>query len=192
MNIPNILTCSRLIMTAGMLYVFTDHVILAAVLFVAASVTDFLDGYLARRYNAITAWGKIMDPIADKFLILGAFGLFADLGRISWWVFWVIAVREVGVTLFRFWAMSRGQVLAAEKAGKAKTVTQIAAIGGIFAALMTAAVMGGQGPAEGFVWLWKAGSVLTVLLVWASVILTVISGLSVFWNNRRLWRTARL
>jgi len=192
MNIPNILTCSRFFMTAGMLYVFTDHVISAAVLFVAASVTDFLDGYLARRYNAITAWGKIMDPIADKFLILGAFGLFADIGRISWWIFWVIAVREVGVTFFRFWAMSRGQVLAAEKAGKAKTVTQIAAIGGIFAALITEALMSGRGPAEGFAWLWTAGSFLIVMLVWAAVILTVISGLSVFWNNQRLWRAARL
>jgi len=188
MNIPNILTCSRFFMTAGMLYLSSNHVVLAACLFVAASITDFFDGYLARRYNAITAWGKIMDPIADKFLILGAFGLFARDHRIGWWIFWVIAVREIAVTLFRFWAMARGQVLAAEKAGKAKTVMQIAAVIVLFVVVIAESSTEFGAPGAKGSWPQTMVSALSMGLVLVAVILTLVSGLFVFWNNRRLWR----
>ena len=178
-------------MTAAMLYLFADHVVWAAVLFLAAAVTDYFDGYLARKNDMITSWGKIMDPIADKFLILGAFGMFARGGMIFWWIFWVIAFREVAVTLFRFWAMAQGQVLAAEQAGKAKTVIQITAVVLLFAlVMMEPDVFSDQSGISVSV------SVLTLLilngiLLFLSVIVTAFSGASVFWNNRALLHTRK-
>jgi CDP-diacylglycerol---glycerol-3-phosphate 3-phosphatidyltransferase len=102
--------------------------IVAFVLFVAASVTDFLDGRLARKYGLITDFGKIADPIADKALTGSALITLSYLGELPWWVTGVILFREVGVTVLRFWVIRHG-VIPASRGGKLKTLLQVVAIG---------------------------------------------------------------
>lgn len=130
--LPNILTVLRIFMTFLFGYYllqsgFTAKVV-AAGIFLIASITDFLDGYLARKYALITGFGKIMDPIADKFIMLTAFYIFYHFHLIALWMFVLIFIREVGMTSWRLIAIRQGKVMAAEKAGKWKTVTQFVAV----------------------------------------------------------------
>jgi CDP-diacylglycerol--glycerol-3-phosphate 3-phosphatidyltransferase len=106
----------------------TEWRILAFFVFGVASATDLLDGELARRSGMITDFGKIADPIADKALTGSALVTLSALGELSWWVTGVIIVREVGVTLLRFWVIRHG-VIPASRGGKIKTVLQMLAIG---------------------------------------------------------------
>jgi CDP-diacylglycerol--glycerol-3-phosphate 3-phosphatidyltransferase len=99
----------------------------ASVAFFVAAVTDLLDGWIARTWDMVTAFGKIADPIADKALTGSAFVLLSAYGLLPWWVTVVILGREVAVTLLRFWVIRRG-VIAASRGGKAKTALQSAAI----------------------------------------------------------------
>jgi len=101
--------------------------IISAVIFVFASFTDFLDGYLARKQNLVTTFGKIADPIADKALTGVALIGLSVLGELPWWVTVVILGREIAVTLLRFWVLRHG-VIAASRGGKLKTVFQMIAI----------------------------------------------------------------
>ena len=96
-------------------------------MFVVASATDFVDGELARRQGLVTTFGKIADPIADKALTGTALVGLSYLGELPWWVTIVILVREIGVTLLRFWVIRHG-VIPASRGGKAKTVAQMVAI----------------------------------------------------------------
>lgn len=100
----------------------------AAGLFVLAAATDRLDGWLARRRDEVTDWGKLVDPIADKALMGGALVTLSALGDLPWWVTVVIVVRELGITLLRL-AVLRYVVIPASRGGKAKTVLQSVAIG---------------------------------------------------------------
>jgi len=100
----------------------------AAVTFGVASVTDFVDGWIARRYGLVTSFGKVADPIADKALTGSALVLLSIYDALPWWVTLVILVREWGITALRFWALKYG-VMAASRGGKLKTVLQIGAIG---------------------------------------------------------------
>ncbi len=99
-----------------------------AFLFFIASVTDFLDGYLARKFKQITNLGIILDPIADKLLVISALIILVDIARVPAWIAIVIILREFIITVLRFYALSRGVVIPAEKAGKAKTVLQMISI----------------------------------------------------------------
>jgi len=132
MNLPNVLTMSRIVLAVVLVFLLEESSplgnILAAIVFTVASLTDFYDGHLAKTKGLVSDFGKIMDPIADKILILSTFGVLAHIGMIAWWMFIVIAVREVLVTASRFWAMAHGRILAAERAGKIKTVVQIVAV----------------------------------------------------------------
>jgi CDP-diacylglycerol--glycerol-3-phosphate 3-phosphatidyltransferase len=139
LNVANLLTLSRLVLVP--LFVFalfsggggadgggdTGWRLAATALFAVASLTDQVDGWVARKYGLITDFGKIADPIADKALIGAALVGLSLLGELPWWVTIVIAVREIGVTLLRFWVIRHG-VIPASRGGKAKTMTQIAAI----------------------------------------------------------------
>ncbi|GAB3585815.1 CDP-diacylglycerol--glycerol-3-phosphate 3-phosphatidyltransferase [Amycolatopsis endophytica] len=134
LNVANLLTLSRLVLVPlFVLALFagggedTAWRIGATVLFAVASLTDQVDGWVARRYGLITDFGKIADPIADKALIGAALVGLSLLGELPWWVTVVIAVREIGVTLLRFWVIRHG-VIPASRGGKAKTMTQILAI----------------------------------------------------------------
>ncbi len=99
----------------------------SCVTFCVASLTDFVDGWIARAYDLVTAFGKVADPIADKALTGTALVLLSWYGRLSWWVTAVILLREFGVTVLRFWVIRRG-VIAASRGGKVKTALQILAI----------------------------------------------------------------
>jgi CDP-diacylglycerol--glycerol-3-phosphate 3-phosphatidyltransferase len=131
-NVPNGLTVLRLALVPFFVVLLvsdgTTSRTAAFIVFAVASLTDFLDGELARRGGMITDFGKIADPIADKALTGSALITLSALGMLSWWVTGVIMVREVGVTLLRFWVIRHG-VIAASRGGKIKTVLQIVAIG---------------------------------------------------------------
>lgn len=99
----------------------------AAIVFVLASVTDLMDGAIARRYGLVTTFGKVADPIADKALTGVALIGLSMLGDLSWWVTGIILVREIGVTVLRFWVIEHG-VIPASRGGKAKTLAQTVAI----------------------------------------------------------------
>lgn len=132
MNLANKLTMLRIFMIPIfiilMLLEFPYHMEAALLVFVIASLTDKLDGHLARKYNMITDFGKFMDPLADKLLVTGAFLMLIQLGRIEAWIVFVILAREFAVTGLRTLAAAQNVVIAASNYGKIKTVTQIIAI----------------------------------------------------------------
>ena len=129
-NIANIITVVRILM-APLFFVLLlvddgemgSLRIWAAVIFVVAILTDSLDGFLARRQNLVSDFGKIVDPLADKVLTGGAFIVLSVLGELPWWVTIVILIREVGVTVYRFVALS-DRVIPASRGGKLKTLLQ--------------------------------------------------------------------
>ncbi|MFI7121338.1 CDP-diacylglycerol--glycerol-3-phosphate 3-phosphatidyltransferase [Amycolatopsis sp. NPDC049868] len=134
LNLANLLTMSRLVLVPLFVMALfagdgedTFWRAIATALFAIASFTDQVDGWVARKYGLITDFGKIADPIADKALIGAALIGLSVLGELGWWVTIVIAVREIGVTLLRFWVIRHG-VIPASRGGKAKTLAQIAAI----------------------------------------------------------------
>jgi CDP-diacylglycerol---glycerol-3-phosphate 3-phosphatidyltransferase len=135
LNVANVLTVSRLaLVPVFLLTLFADggHQVgwrlIATGVFAVASITDHLDGNIARSRGLVTDFGKIADPIADKALTGSALIGLSLLGELPWWITVVIAVREVGVTLLRFWVIRHG-VIPASRGGKAKTLVQIFGIG---------------------------------------------------------------
>ena len=132
MNLPNKLTIFRIILAficIGLILKNTlTSIILALVVFGLASLTDFFDGYIARKYNLISDFGKILDPIADKVLILGVFFSFFCLGIVNFWMVILIAIREILLTVIRLFNLKKGLVQDAKNIGKYKTVSQIAGI----------------------------------------------------------------
>lgn len=132
MNLANKITLARIVMIpifiVLMLLDFPYHMAAAFIVFIAASLTDKLDGYLARKYNMITDFGKFMDPLADKLMVTGAFVVLIQLGRIDAWIVFVILAREFAVTGLRTLAAAQNVIIAASNYGKIKTVTQIIAI----------------------------------------------------------------
>jgi CDP-diacylglycerol--glycerol-3-phosphate 3-phosphatidyltransferase len=134
LNLANLLTLSRLVLVPLFVAALfagdgTDAFwrAIATALFAVASLTDQVDGWVARKYGLVTDFGKIADPIADKALIGAALIGLSALGELSWWVTVVIAIREIGVTLLRFWVIRHG-VIPASRGGKAKTLIQVTAI----------------------------------------------------------------
>ena len=131
LNIANALTVLRLVLVPVFVALLveggTGFRVAAFAAFAVASVTDLLDGELARRLNLITDFGKIADPIADKALTGSALVTLSALGELAWWVTIVILVRELAVTALRFWVIRRG-VIAASRGGKIKTLLQVVAI----------------------------------------------------------------
>ncbi len=132
--VPNILTAARLIAVPALAaLMWADHGAdgplrwWALFVFLAASATDFLDGYLARRWQVVTAFGKLADPIADKALVLGTLALLIAVDDLAWWPVALLAVRELWVTLGRL-VVARRAVIAAGRGGKLKTALQVAAI----------------------------------------------------------------
>lgn len=129
MNLPNKLTLSRMIIApiylALMLVDFNHHFLYAAIVFGIASITDFFDGMLARKYNQITVFGKLCDPVGDKMLFLAALLAFLKFGMCSSWVIMIVISREFVVTSLRMVAVEQGQVIAASMWGKVKTACQM-------------------------------------------------------------------
>lgn len=183
MNLPNQLTVARLFITVlfviAMSVDFPGHRMAALVLFLLATLTDYLDGVIARKYNLITDFGKLMDPLADKVLNASAFILLIGYGAIPAWAVIIIISREFLITGLRLLATSKNLVLPAEKIGKHKTAWQMATI--IFFLLLLA--LGGPGGAGWIAPVWFYGG---NFLIAGTVILTAYSGLAYGFKHRNL------
>lgn len=136
MNLPNQLTVARIIMVPVFVVFLVNitvphHFLIAGLIFALASFTDFLDGKIARKRNLITNFGKFLDPLADKVLVISALVCFVNLGLAELWFVLIIIAREFMVTSIRLVAVNTGTVIAANGWGKLKTVSQMAAIVGI-------------------------------------------------------------
>lgn len=172
MNTPNKLTVGRMILVPFLvLFLLTDiggeaNRYISLVIFAGASITDWFDGYLARKNHLVTNFGKFMDPLADKLLVCSAMICMIELGRIPSWVVIVIIGREFVISGFRLIASDNGVVIAANYWGKLKTVCQMVMIVVLIADL-----------GSGFV-------ILEQILIYASLALTVISLVTYLWQNR--------
>ncbi len=128
-NLPTFLTFSRIILIPFFIVITPKSPLIGITIFLIASATDFLDGYLARRSGQITKFGIILDPIADKFLVISALILLVDMVRLSAWIATVMIIREFVVTGLRVVALSRNNIIMpAEKGGKLKTTFQMISI----------------------------------------------------------------
>lgn len=183
MNIPNKLTVARLIMTpfflAALLIPFPHHLLVALVIFVVASITDYIDGNMARKCGLVTDFGKFLDPLADKMLTTAAFLGFIQLGvgvGITWITF-IVLIREFLITSLRLVSAGKGNVIAANIWGKLKTVSQmvaiIAAIAGKY--LQSFCDCAATSPII---------DIITNVLLWISAVLTVISGVIYVIQNK--------
>jgi CDP-diacylglycerol--glycerol-3-phosphate 3-phosphatidyltransferase len=168
-NLPNVLTVLRILLVPVVVVALLDETpngdLLAAIVFALASLTDWVDGYLARSRGSITTFGKLMDPIADKLLVVAALVSLVSLDRLQAWVAMVIIARELAVTMSRMAATGQGVVIAANRWGKVKTALQVLAI------FLLIAVSGSP--------LWLD------VLVYVTVAVTVISGVEYFFGLRR-------
>ena len=173
-NAPNLLTVVRILLVPVLVVALLDKTpggdLLAAIAFAVASMTDAVDGYLARSRDAITTFGKLMDPVADKLLIVAALIALVSLHRLAGWVAMVIIAREFAVTVTRLAATQQGVVIAANWWGKTKTIVQVAAIFFLIA----------YDPSP-----WWVNA-----MVYAAVAITVVSGIDYFFGLRRLLREA--
>lgn len=131
-NLPNLLTFLRILLIPVVLWLLADGTpranFWAAIVYAVTAVTDFLDGWLARRRNLISVLGKFLDPLADKLLVMSVLVFMVDLGRVPFWAVIIILARELSITSLRVIAMSEGVVIAAGQGGKDKTALQMVAL----------------------------------------------------------------
>ena len=196
MNLPNKLTVSRFALTVVFLWaLFWPWPIplrntLALFFFCAAGVTDFLDGRIARARGLITNFGILMDPLADKIMTCSAFIAFVESThlhpaapvKVAAWMVIIIVARELAITGLRLLAASKGVVLAAERFGKHKTISQIVAI---IALLVTDAKNEWPSSWQNIFSGWSAA--FTEVALWLTVVLTAASGLIYLWRNREIY-----
>ncbi|MDD6212656.1 MAG: CDP-diacylglycerol--glycerol-3-phosphate 3-phosphatidyltransferase [Clostridiales bacterium] len=178
MNLPNKLTIMRAIMVPFFVFFLLADMgmtgdIVALVLFCAASITDFLDGYIARKYNLVTNFGKFMDPLADKLLVGSAAICLLGIGRLPAWVVVILIGREFVISGFRLVAAEKGVVIAASYWGKFKTTFQM---------LMTIVLI--LHLDLGF---W---GILEQILIWVSTILTLVSLIDYLVKNKDVLKDA--
>lgn len=128
LNVPTLLTLSRVFLIPIFIITSYENPVIGAAVFGLASMTDFLDGYLARRSGQVTKFGIILDPIADKFLVISALILLVDMERLAVWIAIILIIREFLITALRVVALSKDIVIASEMGGKLKTTAQITAI----------------------------------------------------------------
>lgn len=193
-NLPNAITVSRLFLTAGfILFVAQESTwghVTALILFIIAAVSDFVDGWLARKMNLITPLGKLLDPLADKILVCSAFVFLTAEGLCPVWVTALIIGREFLVTGLRQIAIEAGQVLAADRLGKWKTTFQLTYIiaGLIRLTLDTMESLGLLSHLHTLTTPWGEGAWLLPISLGLAVGLTVISGWNYLWSSRYLLR----
>lgn len=175
MNTPNKLTVARMIMVPFLvIFMLTGwggeaNRYISFGIFAAASITDWFDGYLARKHNLVTNFGKFMDPLADKLLVGAAMICLVEMGRLQAWIVIVIISREFIISGFRLIASDNGIVIAASYWGKFKTVFQMAMIIVLIAAF------------EG-----SAFAVIEQILIWVSLILTIVSLVDYIMKNKEV------
>ncbi len=173
MNLPNTLTTIRMILIVPFVMIMQiapdgKGRFAALAIFILASITDFLDGYIARKNHLVTNFGKFMDPLADKLLVSAAMICLVSMGRLPAWMVIIIISREFAISGFRLIAADNGIVIAASWWGKFKTVSQmimiillIANLGGVF-------------------------TVLEQIFMWVALILTVVSLADYIWKNKKV------
>ena len=193
MNLPNRLTVGRLGLTVAFVGVLSAgsalpyrHTI-ALTIFIAAAVTDYVDGEIARRYGLVTDFGKLMDPLADKVMTAAAFVFLVPLGAVPAWVAVLIISREFLITGLRQLALVKGRVLPAERMGKHKTSWQIATVVFFFGLLAICEWLGANPPRPATdvgTWtntLWRYGGWVVSGM---AVVLTIYSGIGYAWKHR--------
>ncbi|NCB41734.1 MAG: CDP-diacylglycerol--glycerol-3-phosphate 3-phosphatidyltransferase [Clostridia bacterium] len=170
MNLPNRLTLLRIVMVPFfVIFYLKGFVVISLILFITASFTDYLDGYIARKQNLITNFGKIMDPLADKILVYSAFCCMVEIGIVQGWMLSIILAREFIVAGMRTVAASEGIVIAAGTSGKVKTVLQMVAIPLLILNQPTIIEQAAQ------------------IFLWAALIMTVVSGFEYIYKNKQIF-----
>lgn len=172
MNLPNKLTLLRIVAIPVFIVVLLmGHRYIATIIFIAAAITDMLDGHIARKYNLVTNFGKLMDPLADKLLVMSALICLVELDNVAGWMVIVILAREFAVTGLRQVAASEGIVIAAGITGKIKTITQMIAI---------PLLLLDNWPCR------YIGFPLDQVFLWIAVIMTIVSGAEYIIKNKQL------
>lgn len=172
MNLPNKLTLLRIIAIPVFIVVLMmGHGYVATIIFIAAALTDMLDGHIARKYDLVTNFGKLMDPLADKLLVMSALLCLVELGDVAGWMVIVILAREFAVTGLRQVAAAEGIVIAAGITGKIKTITQMIAI---------PLLLLDNWPCR------YIGLPLDQIFLWIAVAMTIISGIEYIVKNKQL------
>ncbi|MFH1309666.1 MAG: CDP-diacylglycerol--glycerol-3-phosphate 3-phosphatidyltransferase [Candidatus Omnitrophota bacterium] len=188
MNLPNKITLGRIFLVfIFMLFLFMNGLfakVMALFIFVVAAITDYLDGFIAKRYNIVSDFGKIMDPVADKIMTLAAFLAFVEMKLIPAWMVVIIILRELVITSIRIMALMQNEVLSAGRGGKHKTVSQMTSI--ILILIFIVIKEAGVG-VFGF---WNTSfeywyRQLIFIMMCITVLLTVISGLSYLIGNKK-------
>jgi len=177
LTLPNMLTVGRILLVPVVVVALLEETpngsTVAAIVFAVAALTDGLDGYIARSRSSITTFGKVMDPLADKLLIAAALISLVSLDRVAAWVAMVIIAREFAVSGLRIAAAQMGVSIPSSPLGKVKTALQVGAVMALIAAD-------------------DSGAAWVQALVYASVLITVVSGADYFLNVRRRLEEARL
>ena len=181
MNLPNKLTLIRILLTpfylAAMIIDFDYHYIIAAIIFIVASITDFLDGNIARKRNLVTTFGKLCDPLADKMLTTAALLAFMSIGVCNIWIVMLILTREFLVTSFRLVATSQGIVIPAGIWGKVKTATQM-----VFSII----IMFGLHFTDVSVMDFETFAIVSNVLLGITAVLTVFSGVKYIVDGKKV------
>jgi len=187
MNLPNKITLARIFLVPIIMLfllikfsfgqitiggeVTTYSELIAALIFIIAAITDGLDGYIARKHKLVTNLGKFLDPLADKLLVTAALISLVEMQRLGAWIVIIIISREFAVTGLRLVAAAEGDVIAASKLGKLKTVTQIIAI---------VLLMLNNFPFSFF------NIPIDQVMIWIAVIMTIVSGVDYFVKNKKV------
>jgi len=186
MNIANKLTLARIILipvyVAFLLLDITKyHFWIATAVFIIASVTDYLDGKLARKHQLVSDFGKFADPVADKLLVLSAMICFVQLGMMPAWICIIITAREIAISGFRLICAGKGSVIAASYLGKFKTVTQMAFI--ILSSLNLSYYFLDRAP--GFC---QVIEVIRIIIMYLAFFMTLVSLIDYFYKNRSIFK----
>ena len=179
MTTANKITIFRVLMIPVFLVLaYSGRMIWAFVVFVLASLSDMLDGYVARHYKQVTNFGKFMDPLADKVLVMAAMCFFVESSRMPGWALAIVLLREFAVSGMRLIAVEQGRVIAAAWSGKIKTTATM-----ICLCLML--LFPAPGPGD------SAPDLLAILCTWVILITTVYSGAEYFYKNRDVFQNVK-
>ena len=175
MNLPNKLTMGRIFAIPVFIVVFLmEYRYVATVIFILAAITDMLDGKIARKYNLVTNFGKLMDPLADKLLVMSALICLAQIGDVPGWMVSIILGREFIITGMRQVAAAQGIVIAAGTTGKIKTITQMIAIPLLLLNNWPFSLLSFNLPMD-------------TIFLWIALVMTVVSGTEYIVKNKQLF-----